>query len=179
MFKGLSYSPPPIITAMDFPTAPQLGALRLATLRDVPRIATVATAGFYYSPVFTWERRYHSRYPTDTFQSYAKLFADIILDPRGIVLVTEDAYDPAEEDKTAATIAPDREMPPLKRGESVIVGVAAWELEPDSPRIGQFMPSTAPNDVPPSPSFDGGKGRDGSSHHIRMLDEGRYNTTTR
>jgi hypothetical protein len=159
---------------MDFPVAPQLGALRLATLRDVPRIATVATAGFYYSSVFAWERRYHSQYPTDTFQSYAKMFADLILDPQYVVLVMEDTYDPAEGDKTAATIAPDREMPPVQRGDSVVVGVAAWGFELNSPRFGQFMPSTGPDDVSPSPSFDGGKGRDGSSHHIDMLDKGRF-----
>lgn len=173
MIKDFSSSPPSAITAMDFPMAPQLGALRLATLRDVPRIATVATAGFYYSPVFAWERRYHSQYPMDTFQSYSKMFADIILDPRYVALVVEDAYDPAEGDRIAATLAPDREMPPAQRGDSVVVGVASWEFELESPRIGQFMPSTNPDDVSPSQSFDGGKGRDGSLHHIDMLDEGR------
>lgn len=160
------------MTAMVFPIAPPLGALRLATLRDVPRIATVATAGFYYSPVFTWERRFHHQYPTDTFQSYSKMFADIVLDPQYVVLVVKDSYDPAEGDKSAATIAPDREMPLLQRGDSVIVGAATWKLEPDSRRMGQFVPLTGPDDVPPSPPFDGGKGRDKSPRHASMLDEG-------
>ncbi|KAH7318671.1 hypothetical protein B0I35DRAFT_432674 [Stachybotrys elegans] len=158
---------------MGFPVAPPLGTLRLATLGDVPRIATVATAGFYYSPVFAWERRFHRQYPTDTFQSYSKMFADIIVDPRYVALVVEDSYDPTEGDKSTATIAPDRVIPPLQQGDSVVVGAATWKLDPGSRRIGQFVPSTSPDDdhaLPPLPPFDGGKGRDKSLHHADMLD---------
>jgi hypothetical protein len=129
----------------------------------------VATAGFYYSPVFPWERRFHHQYPTDTFQSYSKMFADLVLDPQYVVLVVSDSYDPSEGEKSGATIAPDREMPSLQQGDNVIVGAASWKLEPDSRRMGQFL---SPEDVPPlSPPYDGGKSRDKSPHHANMLDE--------
>jgi hypothetical protein len=54
---------PPVATAAMFPQGPPLGSLRLANISDVPRIAVVATAGFYYSPVFEWERPSHRDYP--------------------------------------------------------------------------------------------------------------------
>ncbi|KAK2595301.1 hypothetical protein QQS21_007016, partial [Conoideocrella luteorostrata] len=140
-----------------------------ATLRDVPRIATVATAGFYYSPVFAWERRFHHQYPMDTFQSYEKMFADIILDPQHVTLVVEDTYNPSESEKTEPVIEPDRKMPLPKQGNSVIVGAATWKLEPSSPRYGQFMNPADSND--PSLNFDGGRSRDKSPRHADMLDD--------
>jgi hypothetical protein len=73
-----------------YPKTPALGNPRLATIHDVPRIAVVATSGFYHSPVFAWERPYHHMYPEDTFKSYEKMFADIIRDPECAALVVED-----------------------------------------------------------------------------------------
>ncbi|KAK7415053.1 hypothetical protein QQX98_006191 [Neonectria punicea] len=154
---------------MGFPTAPAFGTLRLANLRDVPKIATVATAGFYYSPVFAWERRFSRDFPQDTFQSYEKMFADVILSPEHVALVVEDSYDPFEAEKTEAIIQPDREVPKLRQGDPVIVAVAAWKLKPGSPRQGQFI---APEDgSSPKHDFDGGPGRDKSPHHADMLDK--------
>jgi hypothetical protein len=74
------------------PAIPALEVLRLASIHDVPRLALVATSGFYYSPVFSWERAYHHTYPQDTFQWYEKMFADIIRDPEYIALVIEDKF---------------------------------------------------------------------------------------
>ncbi|CAG9950310.1 unnamed protein product [Clonostachys rosea f. rosea IK726] len=154
---------------MSFPVAPAFGALRLASLRDVPRIATVATAGVFYSPVFPWERRFHRDFPTDTFRSYEKMFADAIISPDYVALVVEDSHDPAEAEKTGATIKPDVKIPTPKAGDPVIVGVATWKLQPNSTRRGQFI---APEDSSAVRHvFDGGLGRDKSPFHADMLDE--------
>ncbi|CAH0020749.1 unnamed protein product [Clonostachys rhizophaga] len=154
---------------MSFPVAPAFGALRLASLRDVPRIATVATAGFYYSPVFPWERRFHRDFPTDTFRSYEKMFADAIISPDYIALVVEDSYDPAEAEKTEATIKPDVKISSPKAGDPVIVGVATWKLQPNSTRRGQYI--TPEDSSAGGHGFDGSLGRDKSPFHADILDE--------
>ncbi|CAH0051750.1 unnamed protein product [Clonostachys solani] len=116
---------------MSFPIAPAFSALRLARLRDVPRIATVATAGFYYSPVFPWESRFHRDFPTDTFQSYEKMFADTIISPDYATLVVEDSYDPAEAEKTEATIKPDEKIsaPKLQKPETVLLDKSPFHAD--------------------------------------------------
>ncbi|PMD52391.1 uncharacterized protein K444DRAFT_573157 [Hyaloscypha bicolor E] len=133
--------------------------LRLATIKDVPRTSAVATAGFFYSPAFEWERRYHAQYPEDTIKSFAKRFADIIRDPEFILGVVEDSYQPDENSKTGATIVTNQGEKAFQAGDSVIVGFAAWKLPPGSKYIGQFMDHedlAADN----RPVFDGGLGRD-------------------
>lgn len=156
------------MSVIGFPKAPPLGSLRLAVMQDVPRIATVAAAGFFYSPVFAWERRFHSDYPRDTMQSYEKMFADIICDPQYIAIVASDAYDPTEHLKSSATIVPDVPGPDLTPGHQVITGVATWRLQPRSSRVRQFVP---PDPGPPNPRFDGGPGRDKSLYHADLLDD--------
>lgn len=44
--------------------------IRLATLNDLSRIATVAAAGFFWSPVFQFQRPYYAEFPEDTLFSY-------------------------------------------------------------------------------------------------------------
>lgn len=141
------------------PTALPSGNIRLATVRDVPRIAIVATAGFFYSSTFPWEKRYHHQYPEDTPKSYAKRIAELIRDPKGILLVVEDSYQPDENSKTGATIVPSLDDKEYQSGERVIVGFAAWTLPPGSKHLGQF---TDQEDLSATnrPEFDGGPGRD-------------------
>ena len=119
------------------PQAPAFGLLRLASLRDVPRIGVVATAGFRYSPVFVWGRMYHDKFPEDTWASYRDLFAKSILDPEYIVLVAEDEYDPDEQTKTLAKLPENDQVGdhPAK----VVVGVGCWKLEDVSQRKGHFQ----------------------------------------
>ncbi|KAJ8129180.1 hypothetical protein O1611_g4452 [Lasiodiplodia mahajangana] len=149
-----------------FPVSPPLGALRLATIQDVPRIAVVATSGFYYSPVFSWERPYHQEFPRDTFMSYEKMFADIIRSPDYVAVVVEDSFDPNEATKSGATIDPDTRLPTHDAGEKVIVGVATWKFEPDSERRGQFLD---PDDNP-NLKFSRGLGRDKKEWRVEQLD---------
>ena len=122
-----------------YPDAPELGLLRIASLADVPRVAVVATGGFRYSPVFEWERPYHKKYPEDTLISYRAIFADMIRNPEYIVLVTSDGFDPNEYEKTSAMIPIDSTMEPHIKGETIVVGVASWKLEPQSKRMGQLQ----------------------------------------
>jgi len=140
-------------------TLPSSVILRLATVKDVPRISAVATAGFFYSPAFEWERRYHAQYPEDTIKSFAKRFSDTIRDPEHILGVVEDSYQPDENSKTGATIVSNPGETASQAGDSVIVGLAAWKLPPGSKYIGQFMDH---EDLASDsrPVFDGGLGRD-------------------
>ncbi|KAF2189586.1 hypothetical protein K469DRAFT_561746 [Zopfia rhizophila CBS 207.26] len=143
--------------------------VRLATIADVPRIAVVATAGFYYSPVFSWERTYHKEYPRDTMMSYQKMFADIIRDPQYVALVIEDEYRHLENNETDATIEADISLMPPKAGTKIIVGAATWKFQPRSSRVGQFMDSKDMESLE-KPTFDGGLGRDKSEDHTEDLD---------
>jgi hypothetical protein len=149
-----------------YPAAPPFGTLRLATINDIPRIAVVATASFFYSPTFAWERRYHRQYPEDTLKNYEKQFADFIRDPGSIVLVAEDSYQPTEHTKTQATIASNADENAHQEGESVIVGVAAWHLAAGSKRVGQFVNL---DDLSNSAVFDGGLARDKDPGHTRLF----------
>ncbi|KAE8446564.1 hypothetical protein EG329_011896 [Mollisiaceae sp. DMI_Dod_QoI] len=146
------------------------GKLRLATIRDIPRISIVATAGFFYSPTFAWEKRYHHQYPEDTLKSYAKRFADQIRDPGCIVLVTEDFYLPDENTKSGAIIPTTTDQEHLQAGDSVIVAVTSWQLPPESRYFGQFMDQEDLNSSD-SPIFDEGLERDKDMSHSRSLHE--------
>jgi hypothetical protein len=109
------------------PVVPSLNGLRLATMEDLQRIATVAAAGFFHSPTFQYQRRRHAEYPDDTLLSYWKEYAASILDPQCIVLVAEDRLVAAEGKQVydalrqAAAYMPG--AGPL--GVEVIVGVAS------------------------------------------------------
>ena len=146
--------------------------MRLATIRDIPRIAEVATAGFYYSPVFQWERPNHSFFPTDTIESYQKEFATLIRDPEYIGIVIEDLWDPKENNKTNATVPDYNDQ--VHTTSTVVVGVASWKLQPNSSRQGQFMDLDDQRSDNP-PSFERGHGRDRNKLHGEMLDK-RCNT---
>ena len=144
-----------------FPTEPSLGSLSVATISDVPRLAVVATSGFYYSPVFAWERTHHAEFPQDTFWSYESLFARAINDPDCIVIVSEDTYNPDESSQSAATIDTGEDYKIPESGSRVIVGVAIWRLEPKSERKGQYMHCQDGLSAQPDKSvYDGGEGRD-------------------
>jgi hypothetical protein len=158
-----------------YPKTPVLGRLRPATIRDVPRIAVVATAGMYYSHNFAWERPHHASYPEDTLKSFEKKLADFIRDPDYITLVIEDSYKADESERTGAVIIADAEDVQYNPGDPVIVGVATWKLEPGSVRRGQFLDS---EDAEHSEAmiYDGGLGRDTNLSHCALLYE-KYGST--
>ena len=121
-----------------FPAGPKLEGLRVASLDDVLRCGIVASASFRYSPLFRWERPYHENFPQDTLLSYRTQAKDSIQRDDVIVLVSEDAYDPNEAEKTEATIPGENGWSAPTVGEQVVVGWAAIILEPNSKRKGQY-----------------------------------------
>ena len=122
-----------------FPVDPQLGDLRVATPDDILRCGIVASASFRYSSLFRWERPYHKDFPEDTLLSYRTQAKDFILRDDIIVIVSEDAYEPDEKEKTEAIIPAENGWSAPAAGEKVVVGWAAIILEPDSKRKGQYI----------------------------------------
>ncbi|KAM0418812.1 hypothetical protein ACHAPT_012253 [Fusarium lateritium] len=145
------------------PASP-LGLLRIASPSDILRIGIVAAAGFRYSPVFDWERPYHTDFPQDTLLSYRQEFSSVIKSPEHIVLVATDKYDPNERQESTAIIPPDNGWNAPKAGDEVIVGVACWKLEPGSNRNGSFQ-----NDDGPYPELPANPGRDMDKGHSDAL----------
>lgn len=122
------------------PALPQ--GIRHATLADVPRLALVATAGFYDAPQFRWERPYHHMYPYDTYLSYRNLFETCISDPDCLIYVVEDAYDISEHEKSGATIATGDLYQVPRQYDTVPAGVAMWRLPNGSLRRGLKAPES-------------------------------------
>ncbi|KAG4440643.1 hypothetical protein IFR05_003877 [Cadophora sp. M221] len=91
---------------------------------------------------FIWERPYHAEHPQDTIVFFRHEVTGLIKDPRMIVVVAVDEYDAAESSKTEATIPADNDWTPPDPGDEVVVGIAVWQLEPESKRIGHFQPSS-------------------------------------
>ena len=133
-----------------FPPYPTLPSLRLAAAADVTRMADLSVLGFKDSEIFRYERPRYEEFPKDAVASFANLYRAQLLDPRGVVIVTEDwqrpdeasHFSPSEDD------SPDRTDEPTKR---VVVGVASWILAEGSPRVDQFV---VPNVGDPEPAPD-------------------------
>ena len=104
-----------------FPRSPNFGRLRLAIPNDVLRIGIVATASFYYSPLFHWERPYHKDFPHDTILSYRTQFASAIKSENYMVLVAEDEFLIDEDSKTDAIIPSDNGWLPPAVGQKVVL----------------------------------------------------------
>jgi hypothetical protein len=112
--------------------------LRLAKPTDIPRIAIVATAGFYYSPFFHFTRPNHKFYPEDTLLSYQSQFTSLIGNDEFVVCVAEDEYEPDERGKSEAKFPEEISWVAPKSGEKVIVGVIIVKLAPGSKLKGAF-----------------------------------------
>ncbi len=140
--------PPP---TMILTPPPPLGRLRLAKLSDVPRIAVVAAAGFWHSPVFQYERPRFNRYPYDTLASYRREYQQAILDPKTAVLVIEDEYrkDEVSHAYDALSIVYPtlhEQLPPEEwESSTLIVGVGSLRLQPQGARYGAFQPEGESN----------------------------------
>ncbi|KAF2873041.1 hypothetical protein BDV95DRAFT_491126 [Massariosphaeria phaeospora] len=122
------------------PLLPSFGHVRLATLEDLPRIAPVAAAGFFWSPTFQFQRPLHAKFPNDTIASYWDEYQAAIRDPGSVVIVAEDLVDEKEDGgvyealRTASAYSAC-----LVVGVQVVVGVCSINLRPGSPHIGQFQ----------------------------------------
>ncbi|KAH7116897.1 hypothetical protein B0J11DRAFT_103544 [Dendryphion nanum] len=120
---------------------PAFDHVRLATLSDLPRIATVAAAGFFHSPTFQFQRPYYAQFVEDTLSSYWKEYHQEIQDAAVVVLVVEDLWDDSEHDSAYEAL---RTSPSYcaRNGSQgrVVVGVCSIDLKPGSWRIGRFQP---------------------------------------
>ncbi|OCK75543.1 hypothetical protein K432DRAFT_337236 [Lepidopterella palustris CBS 459.81] len=119
--------------------------IRLARLEDLDRIAIVAAAGFYHSPVFQFQRPYHDDYPEDTLASYHAEYEAAILDPNAAVLVAEDLPEDLESENVYEAL---RRVCPLTpepgANGKAIVGVLSITLQPGSKWSGQLQPKGLP-----------------------------------
>lgn len=116
---------------------PKIDGVRPARLDDLGRIALVAAAGFYYSPVFHYQRPYYDAFPEDTIASYQAEYESVMLDPNSIVLVAEQVPDANETDKAYKALqrlCPSK--PQTGSNGKVVVGVASISLPPNSKRSG-------------------------------------------
>ncbi|KAF2655316.1 hypothetical protein K491DRAFT_599177 [Lophiostoma macrostomum CBS 122681] len=124
------------------PSLPPFDHVRLARLSDLGRIATVAAAGFFWSPTFQFQRPLYAEHPADTLSSYWLEYRDEIKDPASVVLVVEDSWKPKERDKVYDAL---RHHAMYVSGADapvkVVVGVCSIDLEPGSARIGQLQPA--------------------------------------
>jgi len=120
---------------------PPFEHVRLATAKDLPRIAAVAAAGFYWSPVFQYQRPYFASYPEDTVSSYFAEYQAALQDPGSVVIVSEDIVEETETEHLYEAL---RRTPVSKpqpdANRRVIVGVCSITLKKGSQRVGQFQP---------------------------------------
>ncbi|KAF2005269.1 hypothetical protein P154DRAFT_356773 [Amniculicola lignicola CBS 123094] len=155
------------------PALPSFDRIRLATFNDLSRIATVAAAGFYYSPTFRFQRPHHAEFPEDTISSYWAEYKATIMNPACAVLVAEDTCIEGESEQVYEAL---RRSPMYSRtGDAraqVIVGVCSISLEPNSWRVGQFQTGTHVECPEPHALFNG-LNRDQSTRALE-----RYNAAT-
>jgi hypothetical protein len=127
--------------------SPSVDSVRLATPDDLPRIATVAAAGFFHSPTFQFQRVHYEKFPNDTLLSYLESYHAELQDPASIVIVAEDTLGECNEGtkvyqalQQASSYRPSSGPP----GAKVIVGVASISLRPGSCYIGRFHTRSKP-----------------------------------
>jgi hypothetical protein len=121
--------------------SPPFEGVRLATLDDLSRIATVAAAGFFHSPTFQYQRLYHAEYPDDTLSSYSAQYKTSILDPATVVLVAEDIVKPTEGAYVYEALRGATSYSPASKPHdehAVVVGVASMAIA-GSRFVGQFQ----------------------------------------
>lgn len=120
---------------------PKFDGVRLARLDELDRIALVAAAGFFHSPVFHFQRPHYDAFPEDTVASYQAEYEAAMLDPNSIVLVAEQIPDKNETNKVYEALqrlGPSRSQ--TSSDGKVIVGVASISLPPHSRRSGVLQP---------------------------------------
>lgn len=109
------------------PIVPCFDGVRLAAGEDLPRIATVAAAGFFHSPTFQYQRTRHAEFPDDTLQSYWEEYRESMLDPQCVVLVAEDLVVSDENARVYDALRRAAGYVPCAgpKRERVVVGVAS------------------------------------------------------
>ena len=133
-----------------FPSYPTLPSLRLATAADIPRLADLSVLGFKDSEIFRYERPRYKDFPQDAIASFANIYRSQLLDPRGVVIVTEEWQQLGQVSHFSCD--KDNSLDPAEKTlKRVVVGVASWVLLEGSPRTGQFI---VPDVGDPEPALD-------------------------
>jgi hypothetical protein len=118
----------------------KINGVRVATLDDLPRIAIVAAAAFFWSPTFRFQRPRYKEFPTDTLHSYSSEYEATIRNPAYVVLVAEDVLE-ADEAEHVYKALQSAYRPPRPR-EYGIVGVCSVLLKPESCYVGLLQPAS-------------------------------------
>jgi hypothetical protein len=119
---------------------PNINGVRVATLDDLPRIAIVAAAAFFWSPTFRFQRPHYKEFPTDTLHSYLSEYEATIQNPAYVVLVAEDVLEADEAEHVYKALQSAYRSPhPRKYG---IVGVCSILLKPESLYVGLLQPAS-------------------------------------
>ena len=135
------------MTSTPFPTYPALPSLRLANAGDLSGMSEVSVLGFKDSEIFRYERPQYEEFPQGSVSSFCKIYRSQLLDPRAVVIATED-WQRLDEDSLCPsdqTGGPELTSRPAKR---VVVGAASWVLPEGSPRTGQFVVSDVSDPEP-------------------------------
>lgn len=135
------------------PKIPPLRTLRLATLKDIPRIGLVAAASFYHSPYFHYQRPDHQKFPFDTVASYRAQFTEAILGKDSVVIVAEDTPENDEIDHVydeLKEVYRSRNHATSLSSSKIVIGVCSLNLQANSARSGQFVPEWS-DASPPHP----------------------------
>ncbi|KAK5958312.1 hypothetical protein OHC33_000154 [Knufia fluminis] len=147
------------------PPLPQIHGLRFATSRDIWRAGLVISAGFGVCPEAAWLQPYLRTYPQDSLLSAQQSVEWAIRSEDAAILVVEDHYDPAETETMHGIVPHVHNKAQPMPGEKIVVGVAVWWFDAESPRTGQFADTEGP-----FPELDEGPHRDEYEEHVS-----RYN----
>lgn len=116
-------------------------SVRFPLLGEILRLALVASAGFYHSPVNAYERPQRDRYPKDTVHSYLQELISYLLRPECILVVVDDECEKSEDTELYPALKKEyggRHW--AKQDGKAIVGFACMTLKRGSHRVGNFQP---------------------------------------
>lgn len=111
-------------------------SVRQASSSDMRRIAIVASAAFYHSPSFKYERPDYRRYPQDTLADYQAMFESAAADESSLVMVIEDSFRPDEADFVYPELRDSCLRLEHTHQDREVVAVMSAVLSPDSHRRG-------------------------------------------
>ena len=94
----------------------------------------------FRSPVFQFQRPNFAEFPEDTLADYFADYEEAIHDPKQIVIVSEDIYNPAESESVYEALGRVATNPNVEPTGTIIAGICSLTLKAGSWRIGHFQP---------------------------------------
>jgi hypothetical protein len=111
-------------------------------VEQIHRLACVASAAFYHSPVNAYERPNRNKYPQDTVASYANEFLDYLTGRDTALLVIEDTHESNEKQQVYPALQDYMERENLTSskqlgaGRKIIVGFICLAFKPGTGKHG-------------------------------------------